>query len=77
MSKTAQRKLSAYQNGYRVGRHGWPDGVKSYVVGVSGDSSWRRGLRDGTRDRLAAKAMEKSWPRRLLAFARRLLGARQ
>ncbi|BCP56247.1 hypothetical protein K32_48640 [Kaistia sp. 32K] len=76
MSKTAQRKLSAYQNGYRVGRHGWPAGVKSYTVGVTGYSAWRRGLRDGIRDQLAAQRLEKTWPRRLLSWLRGLVGRR-
>lgn len=77
MSKAAQRKLSAYQNGYRVGRYGWPPGVKGYRVGVIGESSWHRGMRDGTRDRLAAQRLTKSWPRRLITFVRRLMGGHQ
>lgn len=68
MSKTAQRKQSAYQNGYRVGRYGWPNGVKSYRVGVIGDAAWKRGLRDGRNDRRAAEELGRSIPRRVFAW---------
>ena len=70
MSKTAQRKASAYRNGYQVGRHGWPAGVKGYRVGVVGAAAWHRGLRDGRRDRLAAERLERSWWYRLAAWFR-------
>ncbi|MBB3017649.1 hypothetical protein FHR70_000689 [Microvirga lupini] len=68
MSKTAQRRRSAYQNGYRVGRYGWPEGVKSYRVGVIGDAAYERGLRDGRKDRRAAQDLGQSMPRRVLAW---------
>lgn len=70
MSKTSQRKASAYRNGYRVGRHGWPAGVKGYRVGVVGDAAWHRGMRDGRRDRLAAEALGRTWWRRLVSWFR-------
>lgn len=47
MSKASQRKRSAYQNGYRVGRYGWPKGVKCFRVTLQANSYWRSGLRDG------------------------------
>lgn len=74
MSKTAQRKASAYRNGYQVGRHGWPAGVKGYRVGVVCDAAWHSGLRDGRRDRLAAERLSRSWRHRLVAWLRRVLG---
>lgn len=73
MSKSAQRKLSAYANGYRVGRYGWPPGVKCYRVGVIGDAAWHRGLTDGRRDRQAANRLAMSWPRRMLTWLKRLV----
>lgn len=75
MSKTAQRKRTAYQAGYTVGRHGWPDGVKSYRVKRVADPDWHRGRRDGIRDRVAAQRLERSWTRRLVAWLR-ILGGR-
>ena len=73
MSKTSQRKASAYSNGYQVGRYGWPPGVKCFRVPPSADADWRLGLRDGNRDRLAAERMATSWRVRLLAWLRRLV----
>lgn len=73
MSKTAQRKVSAYRNGYRVGRYGWPPGVNGFRVGVVGDAAWHRGLRDGRRDRLAAEQLSRSWLFRLVAWLRGLM----
>ena len=74
MSKTAQRKASAYRNGYQVGRHGWPAGVKGYRINSGDDAYWHRGLRDGRRDRLAAERLSRSWRYRLVAWLRRVLG---
>lgn len=51
MSKASQRRQSAYQNGYSVGRYGWPEGVRGFRIGVASDGAWRAGLRDGKRDR--------------------------
>lgn len=73
MSKTAQRKQSAYANGYRVGRYGWPSGVKCYRLGMQADGAWLRGRADGKRDRLAAERVAKAWPRRLLDWLKRLV----
>ena len=70
MSKTSQRKASAYRNGYRVGRYGWPLGVKFYRVRASADGAWHRGMRDGRRDRLAAEALGRTWWRRLVSWLR-------
>ncbi len=50
MSKTAQRKRSAYKNAYRVGRFGWPKGVAYFRVPMSANGEWRRGLKDGRRE---------------------------
>lgn len=72
MSKAAQRKQSAYANGYRVGRLGWPPEVKVFRVGsVQADAAWRRGVRDGRRDRHAANRLAESWPRRMLSWLRK------
>lgn len=50
MSKTAQRKRSAYANGYRIGRYGWPTGVKGYRLGVVDSPAFNLGIADGRRD---------------------------
>ena len=72
MSKTAQRKRSAYQNGYRIGRYGWPSGVKGYRIGVTTEPAWQRGMRDGARDRAAAERRERAWHHRLVRWIRSL-----
>lgn len=56
MSKTAQRKRSAYQMGFTIGRDGWPEGVKSVRVAKVADGAWRAGLAHG---RLARRTGEK------------------
>ena len=61
MSKTAQRKRSAYQAGYNIGRYGWPPGVKGYTVRKSADESWHRGLRDGRRDKKKQANVRVTW----------------
>lgn len=73
MSKAAQRKVSAYRNGYMVGRFGWPTHVKSYRVGSVADGAWRQGVRDGRRDLAAAEALKRAWWRRLAIWLRGLL----
>lgn len=74
MSKAAQRKASAYRNGYHVGRHGWPAGVKSYRVGAVASAAWHRGVRDGRSDLLASRRLSMSWRHRLVAWLRSVLG---
>lgn len=75
MGKTAQRKRSAYQSGYQVGRHGWPRCVNCFRVGMVAEGAWKRGLADGRRDRMiAAGLVERSWLRRVIDW---LLGLKE
>lgn len=74
MSKTAQRKRDAYAKGYRVGRFGSWDHARGYRFAVGVHREFDRGRADGKRDRLAAERVDRSWPRRLVAWLRRLIG---
>ena len=78
MSKTAQRKQSAYHNGYRVGRYGWPSGVKCFRVGVFANSAYNKGLSDGRRDAKIEKIKSRPMHLFFMDFLRLMLsGARR
>lgn len=73
MSKTKQRKYSAYVMGYQIGRYGWPDGVKKVSVSKVADGHWHKGISDGARDRVAAERASERASETKVAWYNRLL----
>lgn len=73
MSKTSQRKRDAYAKGYRVGRYGTWDHARGYRFAMGVHHEFDRGRADGKRDRLAAERVAQGWPRRVLAWLKRLV----
>ena len=75
MSKTAQRKRSAYDKGYRVGRWDEWDSPRGYRFDMASAREFERGRAAGRRDLRAAQRVANTWHRRLVAWLRRVLRA--